>query len=210
VLRIVDENSTPTVRFFHATPTLDTSDVYTDERLMDQILADHMYRDVTPDLPLAAGAYTFTYTTAGNVGSILLEDDVTIIDGLRYEYFAVGEAGTVGGFLFQPDRRSVETLVKFSFLHTATNHDSVDLYIVPAGDDIATAIPRSVNLTIGSPPADLSLQAGDFEIYLTTNGEKTVLAGPIAFSPALGDIVKYLSYDNVDPAIADVVAIPLP
>ena len=42
------------------------------------------------------------------------------------------------------------------------------------------------------------------------SGEKTVLAGPIAFTAALGDIIDYISYDNVDPAIADLVAIPLP
>lgn len=209
-LRIVDEDSTPLVRFFHATQHLDTSDVYTDEMLTDQILANHMYRDVTAELPLASTTSMLTFTAAGNVGSILLEDSIVLQQGIRYEYYALGEMGALGGFLVQPDRRPVETLVKFSFLHTATNHDSVDLYIVTAGNDIATSNPSFTNLRIGSLPVDAGLQSGDFELYLTPNTEKTVLAGPIAFSPALGDIVQYLSYDNVDPAIADVVAIPLP
>jgi hypothetical protein len=209
-VKVVDENSMSTVRFYHASSNLETSDVYTDEMLMDQILANHMYRDVTAELPLAADTYTLTYTMAGNVGSILLEDDVTIVKGNKYEYYTVGETGTVDGFLHLPDRRSVETLVKFSFLHTATNHDAVDLYIVTSGTDIATTIPHFVNLAIGSPPVNASLQAGDFELYLTPNGEKTVLAGPVAFSPVLGDIVYYIDYDNVDPAIADIVEIPLP
>jgi len=208
--RVVGENSTPLVRYFHATQNLATSDVYTDDMLMDQIIANHSYRDVTAELPLAAGSYTLTYTAAGNVGAILLEDDIAAVQGTKYEYYALGEAGSLGGFLWQPDRRPVETLAKFSFLHTATNHDTVDLYILSAGDDLAAASPRFVNLRIGSAPVNASLQAGDFELYLTPNGAKTVLAGPIAFSPALGDILNYLSYDNVDPAIADVVAIPLP
>ena len=209
-LRVVDVNSTPTVRFFHATPNLETSDVYTDEMLTEQILANHAYRDVSADLPLAASPYTLTYTMAGNVGSILLEDDISVIEGIHFEYYVVGEMGALGGFLLQPDRRPVETLAKFTFLHTATNHDAVDLYILPAGSDIATSFPRFVNLTIGSPPVTESLQQGDFEMYLTTAGQKTVIAGPIAFSPVLGDILNYISYDNVDPAIADVVLIPLP
>lgn len=209
-LRIVDENSTPVIRFFHATQFLDTSDVYTDEMLLDQILANHTYRDVSAELPLAAGSYTLTYTAAGNTGSILLEDDVGLQQGIRYEHYAVGEMGALGGILLPSDRRSVETLVKFSFMHTATNHDSADLYILTAGDDIATSFPRVTNLTVGAPPANLNLQAGDFELYLTPRDQKTVLAGPIAFSPMLGDVVNYLSYDNVDPAIADIVAIPLP
>ena len=209
-LRIVHVNSTPEVRFVHASSNLGTSDVYTDDMLMDPILTNHMYRDVTAELPLAAKAYSLAYTAAGNVGSILLEDDILIAAGIRYEYYAIGEIGALGGFLWQPDRRSVETLVKFSFLHTATNHNSVDLYIVPDGGDIATSFPRFSNLTIGSAPVSVDLRAENLELYLTTNAVKTVIAGPIAISPALGDVVSYTSYDNVDPAIADVVEIPLP
>ena len=205
-----DVNSTPTIRLFHATPNLETADIYTDELVTEQLLSDHAFRDVTGDLPLAAGSYTFTYTSAGNVGSILFEGDVAIQQGNHYDYYVVGEAGALLGIQEIPDRRSVETLVKFSFLHTATNHDSVDLYIVTAGTDIASVLPRIANLTIGSSSAGLSLQAGDFELYLTPRAEKTVLAGPIAFSPQVGDIANFISYDNVDPAIADVVMIPPP
>lgn len=207
---LVDAGSSPTIRLFHATPNLETADVYTDELLAEQLSSGHAFRDVTGDLPLAAGAYTLTYTAAGNVGSILLEDDVSILQGNHYDFYVVGEIGALNGIQQIPDRRSVETLVKFSFLHTATNHDSVDLYIVTAGSDIAESQPRIANLTIGSSPANLSLQAGDFELYLTTNQEKTVLAGPIAFSPQLGDVANFISYDNVDPAIADIVLIPQP
>lgn len=209
-LRVADENSRPVIRFFHATQFLATSDIYTDDLLMDQILADHMNRDVSAELPLAAKSYTLTYTAAGNKGSILMEGDIVVQQGVRYEYYALGKTAALKGLLVLPDRRSVETLVKFSFMHTATNHASVDLYIVKAGDSIATSFPLAQDVTVGVPPVNLSLQADDFELYLTPKDQKTVLAGPIAFSPMLGDVVKYLSYDNVDPAIADVIAIPAP
>jgi hypothetical protein len=206
---LIDENSSPTVRFFHATPNLATSDIYIDDMLTDQIVANHAFRDVTGDIPIAAGTYPFTYTAAGNAGSILHENTSTIFGGTHNEFYMVGEVDNLISVLRVYDRRSIETLVKLSFMHAATNHDLVDFYIVPSGESIDEVFPTFFNLTVGSVPAT-ELQAGDFDLYMTTATEKTIIAGPVPFSPALGDVVDYISYDNVDPAIADIVAIPLP
>lgn len=208
--KVADANLSPLIRFIHATPHLETADIYTDEAVSEQILAGHAYRDVSAELPLAAGAATLTYTAAGNVGSILHESALTIQPGSRYNFFVVGLAGALRSVPQVPDRRPVETLVKFNFMHTDTNHATVDMYIVTAGTDIADVAPRFANVSIGALTANASLQAGDFELYLTPNGAKTVLAGPVAFSPALGDVIYYMSYDNVDPAIADLVPLPPP
>lgn len=210
VSALADVNLLPTMRFYHASSDLLTSDIYFDDMLTDQVLADHAYRDVTGDIPIAADTYTITYTEAGNIGAILFEDTATVFAGVHNQYYVVGVTDGLQSLLRIPDRRPIETLVRFSFLHTATNHGLVDLHIVQAGTDIAESLPRFINLTVGSSPATASLVEGDFELYLTTAGETTVLAGPIAFSPLLGDIVDYISYNNVDPAIADLVAIPLP
>ena len=43
-----------------------------------------------------------------------------------------------------------------------------------------------------------------------TTGEKTVIAGPYRLDVALGDVVDFIVYDNVDPATADIVLIPNP
>lgn len=210
VSSLVDENTMPTVRFYHAAASLLTSDIYIDEMLTDQILDTHAFRDVTGDIPVVAGTFPITYTEAGNIGTILFEGTASFFAGVHNHFYVVGETDALTSFIRIPDRRSVETLVKFGFLHTATNHDTVDLYIVETGADIAEAVPRFFSLPFGTAPVTANLQAGDYDIYLTTTGETTVLAGPIAFSPVLGDVVDYISYDNVDPAIADLVAIPLP
>ncbi|MGI9271289.1 MAG: DUF4397 domain-containing protein [Woeseiaceae bacterium] len=208
--RVVDVGIMPTVRFFHASSDLIASDVYIDEMLTDQILNNHTFLDVTGDLPVAAGSFPITYTEAGNIGNILYEDTTNFFDGVHNQYYVVGEMDAYISLLLVPDRRSVETLVKFSFLHTATNHDLVDLYIVEPGTDIAEALPRFFNLSVGISPVLVDLLEGDLELYLTPSGETTVLAGPIAISPVYGDVLDYISYNNVDPAIADLVAIPLP
>ena len=62
----------------------------------------------------------------------------------------------------------------------------------------------------GTPPLASELQEGGFDLYLTTPGEKTVIAGPVRLDLALGDIVDVIALDNVDPAIADIVFVPDP
>jgi hypothetical protein len=52
--------------------------------------------------------------------------------------------------------------------------------------------------------------ADSLDIYVTTVGEKTVLAGPTRLDAATGDVFEAIIYDNVDPAIVDFVLVPLP
>jgi hypothetical protein len=211
VSSLVDVNLTPTVRFIQASIALESADIYTDDMLTDRILANHAYRDVSADIVLDAGNYTFTYTPAGNTGSVLLEVSGSVFSGAHTQIYVVGETGALTSFARIPDRRPDETITKFTFTHAAFNHPAVDLYIVEAGtplDDVL--LPFFFNLMPGSLPLTTRIEQGDLELYLTVSGEKTVIAGPVSITTALGDVLEYISYDKVDPATADLVEIPLP
>jgi len=65
-------------------------------------------------------------------------------------------------------------------------------------------------VALGGDPIQFSVAAGDLDLYLTTPDEKTVLAGPVPLTIALGDIMDFVIYDKVDPAVVDLVSIPLP
>lgn len=208
---LADINVSPTIRFIHASMALATSDVFVDEMLTEQILANHAYRDTSEDLDITAGEYTFTYTAAGNPGSVLLETSGIVFPASRVEVYAVGEAGALATIITNPDRRSVETLTRFSFTHAAFNHPAVDLYVVEAGTALEdTLFPVFAGIPPGIPPVARDIDQGDLELYLTVAGEKTIIAGPIALTAALGDVFQYIAYDNVDPATADLVEISLP
>jgi len=211
VSSLADVNTTSTIRFIHASQALGISDIYTEDMLMDQILANHTYRDVSPDLDLAAGSYTFTYTAAGNPGSILIEGTGTVVSTAHSQVYAVGEAGALSSFIRTVDRRPVETLTKFTFTHAAFNHPAVDLYVVEAGTALEDVlIPEFFNVQPGSFPLTANIDQGDLELYLTVAGEKTIIEGPVALTTAFGDVLEYIAYDNVDPATADLVEIPQP
>ena len=210
-LFIPDVNAVPTVRFHHATMALATADIYNDDPAMfPPIVMNHAFRDVTGDIPVLDGTNSLTYTAAGDTAVILFENDLIPSTSGRISYYIVGETDNLGAISTIADRRPVETLVKFSFLHAAYNHTLIDFYIVEADGDIADVIPSLFGVPPGTAPLTSNLRAGSFDLYMTVSGEKTVITGPVRMDVALGDIVDVIAYDNVDPAIADLVFIPLP
>ncbi len=212
---IVDANTTSTIRFLHAAPGLVTSDVYTGEMLETLLLANLAERDATGDIQIESGSQTLTFTEAGNIGNVQFDNLINIVDGNHYQFYIVGPVGDpmtdLRVFFRVPDRRPIETVARFTFTYAATNHELSDFYIVPTGGDIEVLPPLFVNLTIGTQPLTADLIAGDFEMYLTVADDPTmIITGPVPLTSNLGDVIEYIAYDNVDPATADLVEIPLP
>ena len=74
-------------------------------------------------------------------------------------------------------------------------------------DEASPAIPR---LQAGLDPFRLTLDEGSYDIYVTVQGEKTVLTGPVALDLALGDVFDMIIYENADPNVVDLLTIPIP
>ena len=209
---IVSVDSTATARFYHASTELATADIYNDETLMAApIVIDHAFGEVTPDLDMPFGVNPLFYTATGNSGAPLFDGEALIQATTHTNVYAVGVFDQLRTVEYIPDRRPVETLAKFTFMHTALNHPIVDLYVVPTGIDIANVFPTFFGVSVGDQPSFTTLNAGSFEIYLTPVADKTIITGPIALDMMLGDVFEYVAYDNVlDPMTADLVSIPLP
>ncbi len=111
-----------------------------------------------------------------------------------------------------PDRRSVQTLVKLSVLHAASNHPSVDVYVVAADSPLAEASPVYFSVPPGNPPLRSSLAAGAYDLYVTSDDDlQTLIAGPFRLVVELGDVVELVVLDNLaDTAIADFLVLPDP
>ncbi len=198
-----DARFPPTTRFVHATTDLGTADVYDDEALQNRIAADLAFGDVTGDIDMAVGDLTITATAPGNVGAILLEDTLTTVAGSHVNYYFTVVADELAGSPVPVDRRSIETIARLTFFHSASNHEFVDLYAVEAGTSIEDALPRQIGLTYGLQTPAISLGAGSYDVYVTTAGEKTVLDGPISLEAALGDVFEAVLLDRVDPSLAE-------
>jgi hypothetical protein len=207
---LTDARFPPTARFIHATRDLGTSDIYDDEALQNRIAADLAFGDVTGDIDMAVGELTITATAPGNVGAVQLEDALTTFAGSHVNYYFTVLAGELTGAQVPVDRRSIETIARLTFFHSAINHEFVDLYVVAAGTSIEDALPRQIGLTYGLQTPAISLAAGSYEIYVTTAGEKTVLDGPVSLEAALGDVFEAVLLDRVDPSLAEFRLFPPP
>ncbi len=123
--------------------------------------------------------------------------------GSRFNYYLTVLSDAVEGRQVPVDRRSIETIARLTFFHSAINHDFVDLYVVDAGTTIDDVLPRQIALAYGLQTAPLALDAGSYDIYVTTLAEKTILDGPVSLDVALGDVVEAVLLDRVDPSLAE-------
>jgi hypothetical protein len=205
-------NATATARFYHATTALFTADIYTEETLTPPpVVADHVFSTYTDDIDFPFGTNFLYYTAAGNPGAPLLDTQVVALPTGHRHVYIIGDSDPLQTLGYTPDRRSIETQAKFTFMNTALNHPSVDVYVVESGTDITDKFPLFFNLPVGAAPRDASLPAGSFDIYLTPPAEKTIIAGPFALDTLLGDVFEFIAYDDVtDPMTADIVSVPVP
>jgi hypothetical protein len=209
--RIPDANFSPTIQFVQASMALETSDIYDEPTPSTPIVTDHAYTNVTTDIAVPAGLSTLTYTAAGNVSSVLFEDNVNAPGGVHERYTVMGaDSQSLFAVEYIPDRHAEETIAKFTFMNAASNHLIVDAYLVEGELDITDLIPRLFNVDFGTLPVPVRLDAGSYDLYVTTAGEKTILAGPTPVDAALGDIIDVMVLDTVDPATAQVLFIPSP
>ncbi len=210
-VRRPDARFPPTVRFIHASADLGDADIYDDASLVTPIVTNQIFGDVTSDLDVARGTSTISYTAAGNAGVLLLESTLVAAAGTHNEFIVVGQSGSFDTLGFIPDRRSVETFVKFRLFHAAANHDLMDVYVVDAGTVIDDALPLLPQLNFASLPFNVTFDAGSFDMYLTPPGDKTIiLAGPVRINPVLGDVIDAIALDTVDPATAEIRFLPQP
>jgi hypothetical protein len=213
---LTDSRLAPTIRFFHASmdPAVELVDVYIEDLLgvpaPEPLLSNHAFEDITGDITVPTGTLPIAYTTADDILTIHVQDNLNPATGFHWNMYFVGEPGNPQIVLGRPDRRSVETFAKVSLLQTATNHESLDLYVVDRDVDISAeeVLPVVLAITPSGTPLNYPVVAGSYDMYLTTRAEKTVVAGPHELDVALGDVVDLIVYDVVDTASAKIVEIP--
>lgn len=202
---LAEANTPPTRRFLHAASGTGSFDVYVDEDFAAPIAANVAYGTVTGDIPVPTGESAYTYTAAGNVGAVLFEEDSTIVANTRTSSFLVGPPDDVEVFTLVDDRRPVVGTSKVRMMQLAGNFDNVDIYLRPAGTDIADVNPTFPSVSSPLSSGYARLEPGAYEITVTDTGEKTPVAPVLLLDLAAGDIAEVAIIDDVDPNLLDVI-----
>ena len=206
-LLLPDATALPTIRFIQASFDLPNSDVYDDEFLTSLVLSDHAFGEFTDDMQLPIGLTSYTYTTVGDTSAVLFESGILTLADNHFNFLIIGEQGARFAQTYIPDRRSVSTIVKIQPYHAALQNNLLDFYVVDTGMPIDDQNPvLRLAYSLSSPT--LQFIAGNYDLYVTVAGEKTIVAGPRRIDVVLGDVVEVIIVDTVDPALADFLILP--
>jgi len=196
-----------TVQFLHASFELGISDIYNDEMLTSQVIANHAFKELSADVETSAIENMYRYTPAGTLNETVA-GTLNAFPGNRYRFIALGQSG---GFITDAivlDRRPVDSTVKILLYQASFNYEFLNLYAVDADTTIEDKIPFFVALATGAESSSARLIPGIYDIYVTEFGETEVLAGPVRIDVAFGDVVDMVIFDTVDPALLEIVLIP--
>lgn len=200
-----EANSPPTRRFFHAASGTGNFDVYVGENFTSAIVSDVAYGTVTADVPVPRGDSDYTFTAAGNVGAVLLEDETNIVANARNTSFLVGPPDDLDVLDLVDDRRPVVGTTKVRIVQLAESFDNnVDIYLRAAGTDIADVSPTFLNVNSPSSSGYTRLKPDNYEITVTKTGEKTPVAQVLSLNLAARTIAEIAIIDAVDPTRVDV------
>jgi len=202
---LANVDAPPELRTFHGAITAGPFDLYRDGDFSTPWIANVTYPGVSTAVDTPPQLVTYTFTDAGNVGSILHEEDFAIFDGHRTTRFLLGITPDFTTLLTIDNIRPLEDSTKLRFIQASTNQPVVDVYLVAAGTDIADVPARFFSLAFLSDTGYINIVAKDYEVYVTTPTTKNVLAGPFAFNATNGDVVHLAIDDTVDPNVLQLV-----
>ena len=204
--------SSPQQRFIHSAGTLETVDIYDDDVLTSLVFAGLDFKGTTGYLDTLTEARTFYFTPANSIATTLFDQEISApAQGSFADVYLLGDTDNWSGVRFTPDRQRVSNAFKLRSFPAALNHLFYDAYLtdrdVPLADDDA---PVLLNVAYGFVAPTITLGAGEFDLYITAQNEKTVIAGPYPIDAVLGELVELLIVDTVDPATAEIVDITAP
>ncbi len=203
-IELPDANFLPTLRTVHAAFGTENFDIYRDADFTAPIFSDLGFGESTGDLPVMDGAVTYTYTSVGNPGAIIDEQDQLITLGSRTSTVVAGMPGMDLTRIIQvDDRRSIETHAKLRFINAAANFATLDLYLVQVGTDINDVGPLISGMAFGFSSDFVASLSGNFELTLTLPGEKNPISAAVPVDLVNGDVVEAMILDTVDPAIVE-------
>ncbi len=211
-LNLTDVGFPPEIRFIHTAYTLGPVDAYDDELLTNLVVPNLQFQGATADIDTAVETKTYYFTPANSTATILFQQEITApAPGTFTHVYAVGDTDAWVGARFVPDRAVALTRAKLRIFHGSFNFSLFDVYKKDRGEVVTDDdSPIAIRVTYRQQSPSLSFLTGSYDIYLTEPGTKTVIAGPYEIDVVLGDIVDLIAVDTVDPAVVELVDVPVP
>jgi hypothetical protein len=202
-VELTDANVPPTLRTFHAAFGTEAFDLFRDSDFSAPLIANVANNEASPTIDVPEAEATYTFTPVGNVGATLHEEDFAVTSGRHNTRILLGEVADLATTPLVDDFRWLEDSTRLRVMHAAFNQQTVNIFVVKTGVDIAERLPQffSVNYQLSTGYANFA--ADSYELYATTVGTRDVLAGPFAVDFTNGDVVHFALVDTADPNVVE-------
>jgi len=210
-LLMPDANYPPETRFIHSAYTLETVDVYNDELLTNLFAEDVTFGVATSDLETVLEGEDYYFTPADSQATVLFEyGTITQNPGTFTHVYLRGDTDEWGATRLTPDRSTSSISVKLRVYHAAVNNLLFNVYLKDRDEPLSEDDQPLLLGIYSASTGVVTFDAGSYDIYVTEQGTKNEISAPYQIDVALGDIVDLIAVDTVDPAIVELIEIPVP
>ncbi|MGB5247246.1 MAG: DUF4397 domain-containing protein [Woeseia sp.] len=207
---IADTRFPPSAQILHGAVALGNVDLAQNDDFGNLLAANLAFGTLTADTALVSGLNSYTFTDAGNQGAVIIDEDISVGDGLRHTFVLVGPDSDPDILTSVSVRRPYATSGRIGFTHAASGIAFVDLYLLKAGETVTDNGPQYAFVPFKTQVPLAAFAADDYELTVTISGEKTIVAGPVALDVANGDVLDVFVLETADPNTASLQVVRYP
>ena len=207
VRRLPDARSGSTVRFVQGSEFLGTTDIYDDEGLTNRIVEALPFAGFSDEVERAQGETVLRYTPAGSTETILLEGQISLVQGRRYDYYTFGTSDALFAVGVTRNRQPVDVYAQVGVTNLLVGEENEDLfgYLLAPGETLADRALPDFSAAYGLPGPNLGVTAGTYDLVFTRSIEDTTpIADPIPLSLSNGDVERFVIFPTPDPNVVDI------
>jgi len=187
-------NDEARLKVLHGSPDAPAVDILVDGNTVVNGLS---YSQSTDSLPVDAGSRNIAVNVAGS-STTVIGATLALAENTGYLIVASNRVANIAPIVATIDSvRPAAGKAKVRVLHGAPGAPAVDVYVVAAGDSIATLTPVLSGVPFGAISGYLEVPAGTYDVKVTVAGTKTVAIEALSFSIAEGFLGTVAALDAV-------------
>jgi Domain of unknown function (DUF4397) len=200
---VSDANAPSAVRVINGAGDRAAHDVYINNDFSAPLIGAQAFGTASEYADIAAADTTFSITPEANPSVIEHELTQTMLPEVIYSLTLGGESGNLTGVIYSDDRRRTLNEARIRFFNLVNYYTALNLYLVPPGTDITSAI-VTFQLTPRGATARVPFGPREYELTITDTATGTTVFGPQPVSMATPGVYSIVTLDAGDGTNVDI------
>ncbi len=200
-----DISTQPTLRGMHAVSGQGNIDIAVDSQFTPPLIGNLAFKGISAAMPTTADSASLKVTAAGDPATVLVDTTMDLVSGSLNAVTIVGPSGSEEAFTVTETGRPLAAFALFHLVQGASNASTVDVYLVPAGQDFTQSFPLVQDLALKTTTGYPVINPGSYDLVITPANSTTVLVRADGLTLDALKIYSALLVDTADPAIMELV-----